>query len=73
MPDSDFLGAAQPLFEAGRVEVLEWSFDMGWGRSDFPAWADELLQFYSDRQALVGHGVSFSLLSATWGDRRGKL
>jgi uncharacterized protein len=70
MPDSDFLGAAQPLFEAGRVEVLEWSFDMGWGRSDFPAWADELLQFYSDRQALVGHGVSFSLLSAAWSDRQ---
>jgi uncharacterized protein len=70
MPDSDFFGAAQPLFEAGQVEVLEWSFDMGWGRSAFPAWADELLQFYSDRQALVGHGVSFSLLSAAWSERQ---
>jgi uncharacterized protein len=69
MPDSDFLGAAQPLFEAGRVEVLEWSFDMGWGRS-LPAWAEDLLQFYSDRRALIGHGVSFSLLSAQWTERQ---
>jgi uncharacterized protein len=69
MPDSDFLEAAQPLFEAGRVEVLEWSFDMGWGRS-IPAWAEDLLEFYSDRQALIGHGVSFSLLSAQWTERQ---
>jgi uncharacterized protein len=71
MPDSDFLVAAQPLFEAGRVEALEWSFDMGWGRSDFPSWAEDLLQFYSDRQALIGHGVSFSLLSAQRSDPSG--
>jgi hypothetical protein len=30
MMESDFFHAAQPLFEAGEVEVLEWSFDMGW-------------------------------------------
>lgn len=70
MLDPDFFQAAQPLFEAGEVEVLEWSFDMGWGHPNFPGWAEELLAFYSDRHRLIGHGVSFSLLSAAWSDRQ---
>lgn len=65
MPTPDFFQAAQPLFEAGVVQVLEWSFDMGWG-ADLPPWVTHLLEFYSQRDRLLGHGVTYSLLSAQW-------
>src|ERR1043165_7015718 len=64
MLEEDFLRAAFPLFEAGEVEVLEWSFDVGWPPAVIPGWAEELLQFYSGAGCLVGHGVSYSPLSA---------
>jgi hypothetical protein len=70
MMESGFLHAAQPLFEAGEVEVLEWSFDMGWGVKAKPLWVEQLLEFYSQRQRLIGHGVSYSLLSAQPGERQ---
>ncbi len=63
MPEPEFFQATRQLFEAGQVEVVEWSFDVGWGRS-LPSWLTELLTFYSDRDRLLGHGVSYSLLSA---------
>ncbi len=65
MPEPEFFQATRQLFEAGQVDVVEWSFDVGWGRS-LPGWLDELLSFYSDRDRLLGHGVSYSLLSAQW-------
>ncbi len=65
MPESEFFQATRQLFEAGQVDVLEWSFDVGWGRS-LPEWLGELLSFFSDRDRLLGHGVSYSLLSAEW-------
>jgi uncharacterized protein (UPF0276 family) len=64
MLEADFLRAAYPLFEAGAVEILEWSFDCGWPPAVVPAWADELLRCYSDGGNLLGHGVSYSPLSA---------
>jgi uncharacterized protein (UPF0276 family) len=64
MLEDDFLRAAYPLFEAGQVDVLEWSFDTGWPPVIVPTWAEELLQFFSDAGRLVGHGVSYSALSA---------
>ncbi len=70
MMESEFFQATQPLFEAGEVEVLEWSFDMGWGVAEKPFWVEELLEFYSQRQRLIGHGVSYSLLSAQLGERQ---
>ena len=69
MLEADFAQAAQPLFQAGEVDVLEWSFDVGWGRS-LPDWAHQLLSFYSEQQRLLGHGVSFSPLSAAWQNRQ---
>ena len=63
MLEDDFLRAALPLFEAGEVEVLEWSFDVGWGLPALPAWAEELLACYSDQGRLLGHGVTYSALS----------
>jgi uncharacterized protein len=65
MPEPEFFQAARQLFEAGQVDVLEWSFDVGWGRS-LPGWLSELLVFFSERDRLLGHGVSYSLLSAEW-------
>jgi uncharacterized protein (UPF0276 family) len=64
MLEDDFLRAAYPLFEAGIVEILEWSFDVGWPPTRIPAWADGLLQTYCDNERLLGHGVSYSALTA---------
>ena len=64
MLEDDFLRATHPLFQAGEVDALEWSFDVGWPRAVMPEWASELLQAYSDAERLVGHGVSYSPLSA---------
>jgi len=64
MLDENYLRAAFPLFEAGEVDVVEWSFDMGWGPNPIPQWADELLGHYSEAGALLGHGVTYSALSA---------
>ena len=64
MPESDFWQTTQPLFESGAVEILEWSFDMGWGKTSLPIWLLTLLQQFSRQNCLLGHGVSYSLLSA---------
>ena len=63
MLEEDFLSAALPLFEAGEVEVLEWSFDIGWSRPALPSWAEELLAYYGSQSRLLGHGVTYSALS----------
>ncbi len=70
MADPSFFQATRPLFEAGDVDVLEWSFDVGWGLESLPSWVEQLLEFYSQRDRLLGHGVSYSLLSAQWSDRQ---
>lgn len=64
MLEPDYLQAALPLFEGGEVEVLEWSMDIGWSAQGVPDWAGELINFYSQNAALLGHGVTYSLLSA---------
>ncbi|MGB8698592.1 MAG: DUF692 family multinuclear iron-containing protein, partial [Thermosynechococcaceae cyanobacterium] len=64
MPQADFFQAAEPLLASGAVDVLEWSFDMGWGAVTLPDWVPEILAHYSQRDRLLGHGVSYSLLSA---------
>jgi len=58
-----FRRAAIPLFEAGAVDVLEYSFELGWARAR-PAWAEALLQHYGAAGRLWGHGVTYSTLSA---------
>lgn len=72
MTDPNFLKAAHPLFETGAVEVLEWSFDLHWQGRSIPPWANQLLDFYSQRDRLLGHGVTYSLLSAEWSDRQSR-
>lgn len=70
MVEEEYLQAALPLFAAGEVEVLEWSFDTGWGEVPIPAWASELLDFYAEQNQLLGHGVTFSALSGQWTPRQ---
>ena len=70
MLEEDFARAAYPLFEAGEIEILEWSFDVGWPPASVPRWADELLAFYSSNGRLLGHGVSYSALSAGTEDQQ---
>lgn len=71
-----FRAAAGPLFEAGLVDALEWDVDESWGWGDgdrrraLPSWIEELLDLYGDDDALYGHGVWFSLLSARWEARQ---
>jgi uncharacterized protein (UPF0276 family) len=69
-----FRAAAGPLFEDGLVDALEWDVDESWGwgaeSTRIPSWVDELLDVYSDSDALYGHGVWFSLLSARWEERQ---
>lgn len=69
MPDDAFLRAAAPLFEAHQVDAVEWSFDTGWG-VQLPAWLEGLLSEYGALGRLFGHGVHFSLLSASWESRQ---
>jgi uncharacterized protein len=69
--DEAFPAAAGPLFEQGVVDALEWDVDDGWGFDSeghrrMPAWVEQLLALYSEGNALYGHGVWFSVLSARW-------
>ena len=75
MVDEPFRLATLPLFEAGIVDVLEWSFEIGWSDGE-PPWAAALLDHYAQAGRLFGHGVTYSPLSvaaaqrqATWIDR----
>lgn len=69
MPGDDFRQAAYPLFEAGEVEILEWSFDVGWGPAGVPAWARLLIDAYAESDRLLGHGVTLSPFSGAWQPR----
>ncbi|RDC64965.1 multinuclear nonheme iron-dependent oxidase [Adhaeribacter pallidiroseus] len=64
--DVDILAAALPLFAAGQVEAIEWSFDTLFRTPQMPDWFAELLQTYSQQNRLIGHGVYFSLFSGQW-------
>lgn len=64
MPEPEFLAAAYPLLEEGTVEVVEWSFDVGWPPARVPEWLDGLLAHYGAAGRLLGHGVTYSPLSA---------
>lgn len=61
--------AVQPLFDAGQVDVVEWSFDMAWGRP-VSAWVESIVTDFSGYDRLLGHGVSFSPLSGRWSQRQ---
>ena len=64
MLEDDYRRASEPLFANDEVEVVEWTFDMGWGRT-LPDWVTNVLAEFSDAGNLFGHGVSYSPLDAS--------
>ncbi len=64
--DKNLLQTALPLFESGKVEGLEWSFDALFKQPDIPDWFQELLLAFAEEGRLVGHGVYFSIFSGKW-------
>jgi uncharacterized protein (UPF0276 family) len=71
-PMDDFRAASSPLFEAGLVDVLEWSMDISWAFDEFatPDWVEALCDVYAEAGCLYGHGVALSPLSAPWEPRQ---
>lgn len=65
-----FEQTAAPLFEDLAVDVVEWSFDMAWGLPGLSPWLQETLADFSQRDAVLGHGVSFSCLSGRLSERQ---
>ncbi len=70
MPQLQFLQATYPLFEKGKIDVLEWSFDLIQNEEDKPEWLHNILEEFSSQQRLIGHGVLFSLFDAKWTGRQ---
>jgi uncharacterized protein len=68
MAEPDFRVAAMPLLDEGLVDALEWDLDEPWLGGDhdrtIAPWATRVLDVYADDDALYGHGVWFSLLTA---------
>ncbi|MEP7109003.1 MAG: DUF692 family multinuclear iron-containing protein [Ferruginibacter sp.] len=64
--DENILTAALPLFEAEKVEAIEWSFDTLFKFRNIPPWFVELLNTFCRENRLIGHGVYFSLFSGGW-------
>jgi len=64
--DENILSAAIPLFEAEKIEAIEWSFDTLFKFRNIPKWFTELLTAFGNENRLTGHGVYFSLFSGRW-------
>jgi hypothetical protein len=68
LEEAGFCSAAAPLFEAGLVDAIEMDVDsrwgMGWDDRRLPPWAISILDMYSEDEALYGHGVWYSFLTA---------
>lgn len=63
MPSDDFRVATASLFDAGEVDAVEWSVDMGFG-VPIPPWLDDRLRAFGRADRLYGHGVEMSPFSA---------
>ncbi len=55
--------AASPLFQAGVIDALEWTVDLGW-TEPLPDWVTALLDHYGAEGRLYGHGVTLSPTTA---------
>jgi uncharacterized protein (UPF0276 family) len=64
--DQQVLTASLPIFERGKADAIEWSFDTLYKVRKIPDWFSDLLQFYGKSQRLIGHGVYYSLFSGKW-------
>lgn len=70
MSTPDFHQASAELFESGRVEVVEWSFDNAFNGAHTEPWCQDIVDRYSDANALLGHGVTLSPLSVRFSQRQ---
>lgn len=70
MPSDDFRQASQSMFEKNQVEVVEWSFDFSWIAGEIPPWCVDIVNKFSRSNALIGHGVNLSPLSARFSPRQ---
>lgn len=64
--DIHILQASLPLFEAEKVQAIEWSFDTLFRYHEIPDWFLELIDTFGHEDRLIGHGVYFSLFSGYW-------
>lgn len=55
-PEEDLRAALFPLFAAGEVDAIEWSWEPG-----VPDWVEALVAFYSSKGALYTHLVGYPL------------
>lgn len=70
MPTEDFRQASTELFEQQRVQVVEWSFDFGFDGAEIEPWCLDILDRFSADGSLIGHGVTLSMLSASFSERQ---
>ncbi len=70
MPTDDFNQASAQLFENNLVQAIEWSFDFSWNGAIVEPWCLNLIDRFSERNALTGHGVNLSPLSARLSTRQ---
>ncbi|HYF50372.1 MAG TPA: DUF692 family protein [Planctomycetota bacterium] len=64
----DFRLAVLPLLESDEISVIEYSFDTGWPEPGPPDRVSDLVDYYGAERKLLGHGVTYSPLSAAWND-----
>ncbi len=70
MPTDDFHQASAQLFEEKLVQAIEWSFDFPWNGVTVEPWCQEIVDRFSISNALTGHGVNLSPLSARFSKRQ---
>ncbi|MBX9696430.1 MAG: DUF692 domain-containing protein [Cyanobacteria bacterium] len=70
MPTDDFHQASAELFERNLVKVVEWSFDLAWSGAIIEPWCQNIIDRFSVSNALIGHGVNLSVLSARFSKRQ---
>jgi uncharacterized protein (UPF0276 family) len=67
---NDFHQATAELFIKNQVHALEWSFDSRWNGVIVESWCQDLINRFSQSEALIGHGVTLSPLSARFSKRQ---
>ena len=76
VPAESFRAAAGPLFEEGIVDALEFDVDDTFGFDDgappLPGWMEQVLDLYGEGDALYGHAVYMSFLTARWEERQAR-
>lgn len=70
MSTEDFQLATAELFQNNSIEVVEWSFDTVWIGKDVEPWCQRIIDEYSEKNNLLGHGVNLSSLSAKFTKRQ---